>query len=313
MLKGYQRILNLNHVKDIQLYLDSPNPMMPNSIVIAFDHRITFTAGPTSELATHGILTIPDHPELQEGDRPGFVIDGQQRIEACQAAATPFNLMVSAFITDDLALQRSQFILLNSTKPLPKDLITVLLPTLDADPRGARRQNQLAATIADRLDTDRDSPFKNLICTPLNPKGIILLSALIEAIENHRSDGALYKMDMEQALALLKTFWQAIKNVFANSWGKKPRDSRLHHKAGLIALSFILDAIMETEFNRPDLNTFEKHLAPLAPRCNWASGTWMFADDDHRQWNQIGAVGEDVTTLSDHLRRIWKEQINSRA
>ena len=73
---------------------------------------------------------IPVDPESPDEDKPGWVVDGQQRTAAIrEARSRAFPICVTAFITDSDADQRSQFILVNSTKPLPKGLIHELLPT----------------------------------------------------------------------------------------------------------------------------------------------------------------------------------------
>lgn len=39
-ISGYQRPEALVHIASIRKYLESSNPMVPNSLVIAFDHRV---------------------------------------------------------------------------------------------------------------------------------------------------------------------------------------------------------------------------------------------------------------------------------
>lgn len=124
-LAGYQRPEVSSHIGEIARYLESDNPMIPNAIVIAFDERVSFT--PLSEDGTFGELKIP----LVDGEetKPGWVVDGQQRSAALREAdCGDFQMPVSAFITNDTQEQREQFILVNSTKPLPKGLIYELLP-----------------------------------------------------------------------------------------------------------------------------------------------------------------------------------------
>src|SRR5438094_3815013 len=41
-LGGYQRPEALAHVKAIRRYLESPNALMPNALVVAFDPRVKF-------------------------------------------------------------------------------------------------------------------------------------------------------------------------------------------------------------------------------------------------------------------------------
>src|SRR5438445_2129937 len=47
-ISGYQRPEVLRHIGEIRSYLEGSNPMLPNSVVIAFDNRVRF------ELASMG-------------------------------------------------------------------------------------------------------------------------------------------------------------------------------------------------------------------------------------------------------------------
>ncbi len=126
-VEGYQRPEVLSHIAEIRSYLESDNPMIPNAVVVAFDRRVGFEAadGPAhSAYSRFGTIAIPVDPSLPEQERPGWVVDGQQRIAAIRDARIgPFPVCVVGYITDDDQEQREQFILVNSTKPLPKGLI----------------------------------------------------------------------------------------------------------------------------------------------------------------------------------------------
>ena len=84
-LSGYQRHLVKSHISDIRSYIESENPMLPNSVVIAFDERVVFE--PTTQLPDKngsgcvGELIIPRSESLEE-KKPGWIVDGQQRITA---------------------------------------------------------------------------------------------------------------------------------------------------------------------------------------------------------------------------------------
>jgi hypothetical protein len=88
---------------------------------------------PESKHSRVGTLIVPLDLSLPEEDRPGWIIDGQQRIAAIREASIgKFPVCVVAFVTDDDQEQREQFILVNSTKRLPKGLIYELLRTTRA-------------------------------------------------------------------------------------------------------------------------------------------------------------------------------------
>src|SRR5262245_3642481 len=103
-LGGYQRPEVLSHIEEIRNYLESDDPMVPNAVVIAFDTRVTFVAakGPVGPYSRAGELVIPLDDRWEPEDRPGFIVDGQQRLAAVRdAQVDSFPVCVSAFITDD--------------------------------------------------------------------------------------------------------------------------------------------------------------------------------------------------------------------
>jgi len=102
----------LSHVDEIRTYLETRAPMIPNAIVIAFDSSVHFEAGPPSPLtcsyARAGILVIPINDRVRDENKPGFIVDGQQRLAAIrEAAIDSFPICVTAFITRDIRQQTS--------------------------------------------------------------------------------------------------------------------------------------------------------------------------------------------------------------
>ncbi len=161
-IEGYQRPEVLSHIAEIRSYLESASPMIPNAVVVAFDDRVRFqptAGGPSSPYSRFGALIIPMDPTLPEEDRPGWVVDGQQRIAAIREAEIgEFPICVVAFVTDDDQEQREQFILVNSTKPLPKGLIYELLPTTTTKLPTLLQHRRFPAFLLERLNHDENSP-----------------------------------------------------------------------------------------------------------------------------------------------------------
>src|SRR5256885_7526211 len=109
---------------------------------------------------------------LDEEERPGWIVDGQQRAAAIRdARVTRFPIFVNAFITEEVAEQRAQFILVNSTKPLPKGLIHELLPATDAPLPLALHKKRLPALLLERLNYDQQYPLRGRIRTPTSSGG----------------------------------------------------------------------------------------------------------------------------------------------
>src|SRR4051812_46715151 len=106
-VEGYQRPEVLSHITSIRHYLESGSPLIPNAIVVAFDGRVRFEPGDVESSTTysrHGTLVIPVDETLDDVDRPGWIVDGQQRAAAIREAdLAEFPICVTAFITDDEA------------------------------------------------------------------------------------------------------------------------------------------------------------------------------------------------------------------
>src|SRR4051812_33910972 len=105
-IRGYQRPEVLSHINAIRDYIESDAPLIPNGIVVAFDSRVRFESDGRRK-ARHsgcqsGTLLIP----LDEKERPGWIVDGQQRAAAIRDAHVErFPIFVNAFITEKVAEQ----------------------------------------------------------------------------------------------------------------------------------------------------------------------------------------------------------------
>lgn len=324
-LDGYQRPEVLSHIQEIRNYLESEAPMVPNSVVLAFDSRVKFVTtkgAPKSSYSTPGELLIPVDDAALDEERPGFVVDGQQRIAAIRdATIDTFPICASAFITDDLAVQTEQFILVNSTKPLPKGLIYELLPGTDATLPSLLHRRRLPSRLLSRLNIDQGSPLRGAVQTPTNPNGMIKDNSILKMLENSLSDGVLYRVrqgageeDLDAMLGVLYSYWAAVRQVFEEAWGLPPKRSRLTHGAGIVSLGFLMDAIAERHRRQglPTAKQFAKDLGKLTPVCSWTSGYWDFGAGQQRKWNEIQNTSKDVQLLSNYLLVQYKALVWNR-
>jgi DGQHR domain-containing protein len=330
-LLGYQRPEIRRHVAAIRAYLESSAPRLPNALVVAFDERVTFEpsrGGGAGNLARgeggqFGVLVVPSDPKIPDHQKPGWVVDGQQRMTALQDAAPeflsgPFPVCVVAFVAASEAEQREQFILVNATKPLPKSLVYELLPVTDGLLPPALDARRFPATLLDILNRDPDSPFYRRIKTPTNPDGDIKDNSVLRMIEHSLSDGALYRYradgrrtdNTSGMLRVLKAYWGAVSDIFPEAWALAPKRSRLTHGAGLIAMGYVMDAAANSlaDARRWTRRTFAAELERLAPHCHWTVGTWTFGPDQRRRWNEIQNIGTDIHLLTYHLLTRFKSQ-----
>lgn len=313
-------------VEEIRNYLESPSPMVPNAIVLAFDSRVRFEparGGSSSDYAHPGVIVIPLEEDIPDERKPGFIVDGQQRLAAIREADVErFPICVTAFITNDVGQQTEQFILVNSTKPLPKGLIYELLPKTTAQLPSLLNRRRLPAQLLERLNLDLSSPLRGKIHTATNPTGIIKDNSILKMLENSLSDGVLYKFrrqgsleaDVEPILEVLRNYWTAVSKVFSAAWGLPPKKSRLMHGAGIISMGFIMDAISDRLHDTyiPTVIQYEADLQPLKELCRWTAGYWDFGSGQQRKWNELQNTSKDIELLANHLIAQYKNRVWNR-
>lgn len=319
-LAGYQRPEVLSHIRAIRRYLETESALLPNAIVLAFDDRVKFkpldgNASPTA-YSTVGHLIIPVDPARPDDEKPAWLVDGQQRSAAIRDAdIDEFPVAAVGFIAKDEAEQRSQFILVNNTKPLPKGLIHELLPTTSAELPAAYARRRLPASVLNILNfgvSGGEGPFAGRISTPTMANGYIRDNSVLRMIENSLYEGALYQYrnpedgtgDIPSILMHLNHFWGAVERVFPREWSLPPNKSRLTHGAGIQSLGYVMDSLTEgiPAAELPGIG-IEDVLLELRHHCAWTEGNWNFSDDQVRRWNGIQNTPNDVRLLTSHLLR----------
>jgi DGQHR domain-containing protein len=319
-LVGYQRPEVVAHIGQIRSFLEADNAMLPNAIVVAFDSRVRFETIPGSEVFSDrnvqlGVIEIPVDLER----RPGWIVDGQQRAAAIRDAdLESFHVFVTAFITDDIDEQRSQFILVNSTKPLPKGLIYELLPETETNLPPSLERKRMPARLLHILNCHDESVFKGRIMTPTNPGGNIKDNSVLRMLENSLSDGALYRVvltgsdnDVEKCVTLLNSFWAVVAAIFPEEWRLAPNRSRLTHGAGIATMGHLMDVIASRyrKEGPPSSEQFQENLAPLKSLCCWTSGHWDFGMGIRRKWNEIQNTSKDIQLLANFLLVQYKTKV----
>lgn len=316
-LSGYQRPEVVSHITQIKDYLESENPLLPNAIVVAFNPTVAFRPLPGSKpgISRVGTLVIPFDPESLDSDKPGWIVDGQQRSAALRdARIDSFPVCVVGFVADGLEEQRQQFILVNATKPLPKGLVYELLPSTEGKLPLALARRRLPSLIAERLNYDQGSPLEGMIRTPTNGVGVIADNSILKMLENSLADGVLYNFeDIDDQLEVLKEFWDGVRRTFPDAWGKLPRLSRLMHGAGVISMGFLMDTIADRHRMQRKLTAklFQQELEPLRKVCRWTEGYWEFGNGESLKWNELQNVPRHIQMLSIYLLNQYRLQLNS--
>jgi DGQHR domain-containing protein len=313
-LIGYQRPEVISHIGEIRRYLESEGAVLPNTIVVAFNNSVTFTPRPVNVgAAEFGELHIPLAGKGEP--RPGFVVDGQQRLAAiassCHAA---FPFFVTALIAPDVAEQRKQFVLVNRTKPLPQGMIYELLPEIEGCLPQSLAKQRMAAMLTTRLNLTPGSILQHKIRTPTCPKGIIKDNSMRRTILNSLSDGALFgvlrdkRSDpdlMDVMTKVVATFWQGVRQTFPDAWDLPPKSSRLTHGVGIVALGYVMDDLYLRCLEGAEwtAESVAEGLVVLVPHCAWTGGKWHFSNEE-RAWNALQNTDRDVRLLASYLRRL---------
>lgn len=320
-LLGYQRPDVRQHVQNIIDYLDSESIIFPNSIILALSSNVKFkqSRGPGSDdgLAKAGTLEIPI--PTGDGPKPAWIVDGQQRalaLSKCNRRNLP--IPVNAFVADEVHLQRDQFLRINSTKPLPRGLITELLPEVSTSLPPNLSTKKIPSAICDWLNREKQSPFFGLIqraSTSKNDRSdtVIADNSIVRMVEESLSQpsGCLFpyrniatgETDFEGITSLLVIYWSAVREVFPEAWGKPPTKSRLMHGAGIRSMGRLMDCIMSSIDPRQASAKSEviRELVYVAPICRWTKGVWEGMDGI--RWNDINNVPRHINILSNLLIR----------
>lgn len=320
-LKGFQRREIRDHVKEITAFLDSGPVLFPNAIILAMSPEVEFARSrgrspdQACEVGETGTLKIPVYPE---GHRAAWIVDGQQRSLALSAAKDrSIAVPVIGFISDELTIQREQFILVNKARKLPTGLINELLPEVSVLLPRNLAAKQLPSTLCEALNADPKSPFFKLIKRESDAKdraGIVTDSALIETMKaslktpagalgqyKHNGDGN----DTEAMYSAMLLYWTAVRDTFPDAWGKPATESRLMHSAGIRAMGALMDTVMLRADAAADKGAVvHATLQRLAPHCRWTSGTW---EGLGLMWNEIQSTSQHITKLSDHLMHIERD------
>lgn len=316
-LRGFQRREIRTHVRSIVSYLNQGDVLFPNAIILAMSADAAFVRSRgaargkfMSEVET-GLLTIPIRPQ---GERVAWIVDGQQRALAlAESNTSTLPVPVVGFISDDIAVQREQFILVNKARPLPTRLINELLPETAGVclPRELEAR-KIPSELCNLLNRDPHSPFYKLIkrvSAPDSDRAIITDTAIVTMIRNSLNHplGALAPFktggaDVPLMYKRLTSYWNAVKDVFKEAWGLPPNKSRLMHSAGIQAMGVLMDRLYTRHAGTPNpYHAIRQDLKKMSDACRWTRGEW---EGLGVAWNEIENTPKDIRYLADALVRI---------
>jgi DGQHR domain-containing protein len=258
--------------------------------------------------------------------KPGWIVDGQQRAVALsRSRRKDLPVPVNAFIADGIDLQRDQFLRVNNTKPLPRGLVSELLPEVAIEISPRLSASKIPSELTTLLNTDDQSPFKGLIRRASTPKeerskAVITDTSVTKMLQESitSSSGCLFpyrniatgETDMEGIWQVLITYWTAVRETFPDAWGLPAQRSRLMHGVGVRAIGRLMDKIMSTidPAQKAAPQTVRDDLALIAPYCRWIAGEW---EDLGMNWNDLENTPKDIKILANYLIRTYIQEKRS--
>lgn len=323
-LVGYQRPEVQRHIKNIVEYLNGPDVLFPNSLILAFSSQVLFDPYEKLQASGNQAVGVLSIPVPREGaPPPGWIVDGQQRSRAlAETERSDLLVPVTAFVTDDVDVQRDQFLRINSVKPLPKRIITELLPTLDTPLPDRMEVRKTPSMLCNQLAQDPSSPFFELIRRPSTPRSeygthVVNDTSLIKVIEDslNSPSGCLFphqnlatgEADVDSIWEVLRIWWTGVRNTFPTAWGRRPRESRLMHSVGIRAMGGLMDRIMPgIDPSHPNaLEHVEQELQPLQAVCKWTEGQWT--DLNGLAWNELKCTSRHLRAVTQYLADVHIE------
>lgn len=306
ILSGFQRPQIAAHIHEIRDYLEREDAVLPNSIVVAFTDRVVVR--PVKGNVVKIEIDITNGP-------PGLIVDGQQRLSALAPLTNKsFEVFVSGIVCQSEEELRRQFILINNTRPLPKELIYELLPGVANLPERMSSRS-MASALTQRLNFDRNSSLYRQIHLHTNPEGRVASNAVQRVIIASRSHGALRVLAQspdgdEKCFQFVSDFYRAVQAVFKKDWdGLTPKTSRLVHSVGIISMG----RVMEVAFHVCEARAFGDFcgiLEGIRDQTHWTQGKWVIGNNDNlreRGWNEFQSTHPDIQMLSDHLDRLVRQ------
>ena len=321
-LIGYQRPEVRKHVREIAEYLQTPEMMLAHPLILCFGSQVRFVSsrGPNTSdgLAVAGTMRIPVG---HTNNTPAWIVDGQQRALAINLCSKRnFAVPICAFVADDIEIQRDQFLRINNSRPLPKGLITELLPEVSSPLPANMTLRKMPSAICDLLNREDASPFKGLIRRPSTSaterrNAVITDTVIVKMIEESlvHTSGCLFpyrnvatgECDHLGIWAVLVTFWTAVRDTFPDAWGKPPTASRLMHGVGIRSMGKLMDRMMGAidPRTRDASKLVRRELGVIAPLCRWTTGKWD--DLGGVEWNEFQNLHKHLSVLSNFLIRAY--------
>jgi DGQHR domain-containing protein len=255
--KEIQRILSVSRCKDIGEYVQKPDSVLPNSIVVNLTSEVRIEATAHEDRVT---VVFPS-----EQGRFAYLLDGQHRVCGFKySGAVEFDLPVVALHSAADQIAGKVFADINSKQEKVSD---VHLLDLYYQLKALPQDDAAVMDIVSLLNDDEDSPLKGRVKTMPGQKGSWIKNSFLKMILQPYigKGGILSQKTSAQQAIVFKAYLNAVKQLFPEAWGSKKHV--LTKAMGLeIIMSVFKDVVwlcQAQEGGQLTVDTFKKQLKPL--------------------------------------------------
>jgi DGQHR domain-containing protein len=249
-------------------------------------------------------IDFPFRRAAFDEEKSALLVDGQQRMAALSIVdiddVPQFSLSVNAVKADTEQAKRV-FQVANSTVKISTEFSRALLATMSDAPVYLRKERDKALAVKKLAFELPDSPFLNLAQHPgVKPKGPrppIAYNSLFQVV-NVFHDSALPLNDADTLAGTVAKSFALVKQLWPDSWGKKPAESKLMHGAGLRAISTLISEKLATYL--PD------HNGDLNDPEIWSK----LSESIERLKSRIVWSDAESASASRAVQRIWRDEIS---
>lgn len=275
---GVQRAKKVKWVKDLESALKKPDAQMWTSTVVYFDLKdIEYLKLQDYENQEIGVIIIKFKGHLFDHEKPGWILDGQQRMWALEDNAIyndnpdalelrgPITIGIGEFNDENekgrLDFIRKTFSEANATKNVLDSFRIELISTLEvSSQKTLTKEDQkkgLIAKIIELLDTDDDSPFKDIIDRskkgyPKKRQELITFGTMKGLIrdlliyDGFKECLPIYKEDtrFDFNITLIKDYFNAVRFTFSSEWEKPYTETRIRDRLILTSFANLIKTII---------------------------------------------------------------------
>lgn len=310
--KGYQREVNEHHVRRIANYMKGNvgnTNVLPSNVIINWRDPFKVT-----DLG-RGLVEI----DLQ--DFPGYVVDGQHRVEAAREVISDlrdkgedlegyeFGVTVTNFSLEE---EMVHFKNLNTTANRPaKGLSQIIghqLNTLSgvAPTTWTEQATNRAVALTVRLATDIESPWYGKIAIGGIRKRNFhitvqasMVTSLLPLFTNGRFSDP--KMSSEHIYQSVLAYWKAVETVWPEAMAN-PDASTIQRTSGLNPLNKIMNKIFNNLIINPIQSDFEKILKDIRSNLSFEDEDWATGNSGKAAMLRAGySNNKGMNIITDYL------------